>query len=58
LFEKDDFKSLKKELYITATNIIDGTERAFNEGELVKPVLAYAAFPGLFTPVNIGDIPI
>jgi NTE family protein len=56
-FEEDDFKSLKKELHILATNLVDGTERTFHEGALIKPVLASAAFPGLFTPVIIDEIP-
>ena len=27
----------------------------FSEGELIKPLLASAAFPGVFAPVKIGD---
>jgi NTE family protein len=56
-FDADDFKSLKKKLYIPATNLIEGTERTFCEGELIKPILASAAFPGLFTPIIIDEIP-
>lgn len=49
----DDFSFLKKKLYITATNILNGKPKVFDKGELIKPVLASAAFPGLFAPVKI-----
>ncbi|MBA6154023.1 patatin-like phospholipase family protein [Gelidibacter maritimus] len=51
--EEDDFSFLKKELFVTATNILKGKLRVFEKGELIKPVLASAAFPGLFAPVKI-----
>ena len=51
----DDFNVLKKKLFITATNILDGTLRVFSEGELIRPILASAAFPAVFTPIQIGD---
>lgn len=49
----DDFSFLKKKLFITATNILNGKLKIFEKGELIKPVLASAAFPGLFAPVKI-----
>ena len=54
LLKDDDFKTLKKPLSITATNILDGTLKIFKEGELIRPILASAAFPGVFTPIKIG----
>tara|TARA_R110001583_G_scaffold194982_1_gene368073 strand:- start:704 stop:1486 length:783 start_codon:yes stop_codon:yes gene_type:complete len=54
-FPDDDFKSLKKILYITATNLLNGELKIFNKGELIRPILASAAFPGLFTPVKIEN---
>ena len=51
----DDFKMLSKKLFITATNLLDGTLKVFSEGELIKPILASAAFPGVFTPVKINN---
>ena len=51
---KDDFSVLNKSLHITATNILDGSLKIFTEGELIKPILASAAFPGIFTPIQIG----
>lgn len=56
-FSEDDFCCLKKQLFITATNLIEGTEKIFSEGELIKAILASAAFPGLFTPVFKNEIP-
>ncbi len=52
---EDTFVVLNKTLFITATNILDGTLKVFNEGELIKPILASAAFPGVFTPVKIDN---
>lgn len=47
----DTFESLQKELYITATNLLDGTLTVFHKGALIKPILASSAVPGLFAPV-------
>lgn len=54
-FEENSFEDLKKPLYVTAVNLLDGTLRIFNEGPLVPALLASAAFPGLFAPVRIGE---
>ncbi|WP_046756223.1 patatin-like phospholipase family protein [Kordia jejudonensis] len=54
-FRKDSFDGLEKELTITATDILNGRLKIFNEGELIKPILASAAFPGIFTPVQVGN---
>lgn len=51
----DRFEDLKKPLYITATNLLDGTLKVFHRGELIKPLLASAAVPGVFAPVTIQD---
>lgn len=48
---EDNFASLKTPLYVTATNLLDGTLKVFHHGELIKPILASAAVPGLFAPV-------
>lgn len=54
-FPEDDFASLEKQLYITATNILDGSLESFHNGELIRPILASSAFPGIFAPVKIKD---
>jgi NTE family protein len=51
----DDFRSLKKKLNVTATNILNGKLEVFSKGELIRPILASAAFPGIFAPVKIRD---
>jgi NTE family protein len=53
-FPIDKFESLSKELYITATDIVKGELKIFDKGELIKPVLASATFPGVFSPININ----
>ncbi|SEL10218.1 NTE family protein [Aquimarina amphilecti] len=54
-FNENSFESLEKKLFVTATNLLAGTVTVFNEGELIKPILASAAFPGVFSPIQIGD---
>ena len=51
----DNFNVLKKSLTITATDILEGHLTTFSEGELIKPILASAAIPGIFAPVKIKD---
>lgn len=51
----DDFGFLKKQLTITATNILNGKLEVFRTGELIRPILASAAIPGIFAPVKIND---
>ena len=53
-FPDDDFAALKKPLYITATDIIKGTLKIFSKGQLIKPIIASASFPGVFTPTQIN----
>lgn len=54
LLKDDDFSILKLPLHITATNILDGSLKIFTKGELIRPILASASFPGVFTPIKIG----
>lgn len=54
-FPGNSFEALKKPLYVTAVNLLDGTLQIFQEGPLVPALLASAAFPGLFAPVRIGS---
>lgn len=54
-FPEDSFSVLEKKLFITATNITDGVLQIFSDGELIRPILASSAFPGLFSPVKIED---
>ncbi|MBF8149126.1 patatin-like phospholipase family protein [Winogradskyella sp. F6397] len=51
---EDSFDALKKPLFITAANIVDGTSKIFSKGQLIKPIIASASFPGVFTPTEIN----
>ena len=51
---EDNFSALKKKLYITATDILNGKLDIFKSGELIKPVIASSAVPGVFAPVQIN----
>lgn len=53
--KNDDFSFLKKKLFVTSTNILNGDLVVFDKGELIKPILASAAIPGIFSPVKIKD---
>ena len=55
-FPENTFESLQRPLYIVATDLLSGKERVFNSGELIKPLLASAALPPVFSPVEINDI--
>ncbi|MEX0289896.1 MAG: patatin-like phospholipase family protein [Flavobacteriaceae bacterium] len=54
-FTEDSFKALAKPLFVTATDILNGSLKVFRNGELIRPLLASAAFPGLFAPIKVGD---
>lgn len=47
------FEALSKPLFVTATNLQRGEERVFSKGELIRPLLASAALPPIFSPVLI-----
>ena len=51
----NSFEALKKPLYVVATDLLEGREVVFHEGELIRPLLASAALPPIFSPVKIGD---
>ncbi len=49
------FESLEKSLQVTATNLNTMKLKVFDHGELYHPILASAAFPGIFTPVEFNN---
>lgn len=53
-FPSDNFDILEKTLFITATNIITGELKIFKKGQLIRPIIASASFPGVFTPTEIN----
>ena len=55
-FPTNDFNSLKKKLFVTTVDLCNGLIKVFDTGNLIKPLLASSAFPGLFSPVKINEI--
>ena len=51
---EDNFSSLKIPFFVTATNLLKGELEVFDSGPLIRPILASAAFPGVFAPVKMG----
>ncbi len=49
------FESLHKQLFVTATNLQKGVEEVFSKGDLITPLLASAALPPVFSPVEINN---
>ena len=54
--ENDDFESLEKKLYITATDLENAKTKIFESGPIIKAILASSAFPMVFSPVTIDDV--
>lgn len=55
-FPEDTFEALKIPLSVTATTVLSGKQHTFNRGALIRPIIASACFPGVFTPIEIaGD---
>ena len=50
---EDDFAAARVPLHVTATNLATGKKRVFSEGPLSQAVLASAAIPGVFAPIEI-----
>lgn len=49
----NSFEDLKYPLTIAATNILKAETTYFKSGEIVKPIIASAALPPLFSPIDI-----
>jgi NTE family protein len=53
-FPQDKFGSLEKGLHVVATDLQKGEQQFFSEGELIRPLLASAALPPVFSPVELN----
>ncbi|RKR14752.1 NTE family protein [Maribacter vaceletii] len=53
-FPEDSFEALGKKLFLVATNLQKGEETYFSSGELIRPLLASAALPPVFSPVEMN----
>ncbi|WP_445383528.1 patatin-like phospholipase family protein [Robiginitalea sp. IMCC43444] len=52
---ENSFEALPKPLFVVATDILRGKEAFFSKGELIRPLLASAALPPLFSPVRLNN---
>lgn len=55
-FPDDRFESLQKQLFIPATDIINGQSKIFSSGQLIRPMIASAAVPGVLSPLEINGV--
>jgi NTE family protein len=53
-FPSNSFESLKKKLFVVATDLQNGEEVVFESGDLIHPLLASAALTPVFSPVEIN----
>lgn len=49
-----NFEELEKELFVTATNLMQGRAETFSSGPLIEAVLASCAIPLVFSPIEFG----
>ena len=52
-FPQDSFEALQRKLFVAATDIVDGRLEVFSTGSLIRPVIASACVPMVFTPTSI-----
>ena len=52
-FPDDSFEALGKRLFLTATDIVNARLEIFTSGRLIPAILASAAVPMVFTPIEI-----
>jgi NTE family protein len=52
-FSEDSFEALERDLHVVATNLQKAEQRFFSKGELIRPLLASAALPPLFSPLEL-----
>ena len=50
------FEDLPIKVSVVTTNLIEGMAHIFNEGPMVRPLLASCAFPGVLSPVEIDGV--
>jgi NTE family protein len=54
VFVSQTFEQLRIPMAVVATNLNSGEAVVFTEGNMVDPIRASCAFPGIFEPVEIG----
>lgn len=53
-FPHDRFEALERKLFVVATDLLKGEQEFFSSGELIRPLLASAALPPVFSPVALN----
>jgi NTE family protein len=53
-FPENSFEALERELHIVVTNLQKAQQEFFSMGELIRPLLASAALPPVFSPVELN----
>lgn len=53
-FPENNFNALERELHVVTTNLQKAEQIFFSEGELIRPLLASAALPPVFSPVEMN----
>lgn len=53
-FPDDAFEALDRKLFVSATDLVEGDVEIFSSGPLVRPLLASASIPMVFTPTEFG----
>lgn len=53
-FPEDSFDALERKLHVVATNLQQGEQTYFSKGPLILTLLASAALPPVFSPVNLN----
>jgi len=54
-FPDDSFEALAKPLFVTATDLVGARIAVFSSGPLIRPLLASASIPMIFTPTPFND---
>jgi NTE family protein len=54
VFVSQTFEELRIPMAVVATNLNSGEAVVFTEGNMIDPIRASCAFPGIFEPVEIG----
>lgn len=54
VFVSQTFEKLRIPMAVVATNLNSGEAVVFTEGNMIDPIRASCAFPGIFEPVEIG----
>lgn len=53
-FKENDFRALKKPLFVSTTNLLTAQNEILSSGKLLEALFASASFPVTFTPIKIG----